>query len=459
MTSSPSTGPNDGRRTRYALVGTGSRAEMYLDAIATAHADVAELVALADVNPGRLAHYQARATATGSAPVPGYHPDDLESMIGERSVDRIIVTTPDHTHADLIVRALDAGTDVVVEKPITIDDAGCRRISEAVDRTGRSVVVTFNYRYSPRNSALKQLIQDGVVGRVTSVDFEWTLDTSHGADYFRRWHREKRNSGGLLVHKSSHHFDLVNWWIDGTPAKVYAAGGLRFYGGADEGVAEHYRLERSAGNDPFGLDLAADPRLDALYGAPSAHDGYRRDLDVFAPGITIEDNLAVIVEYSDGVPLTYSLNAHSPFEGYRVVVNGTLGRVELEVIERSAVLTDTDGGTVVDPTAHPELSAPDPLRPGGARLILQRHWERAEEIAIPEGTGGHGGGDEILLSDVFRGPGADPLGRPSDSLDGFRAIAVGILGNRSLRSGDAVRVSDVDFGVSLDRGLSARQDA
>ena len=51
---------------------------------------------------------------------------------------------------------------------------------------------------------------DGLVGRPLLVDFSWVLDTSHGADYFRRWHREKQNSGGLLVHKSTHHFDLVN---------------------------------------------------------------------------------------------------------------------------------------------------------------------------------------------------------------------------------------------------------
>jgi predicted dehydrogenase len=61
------------------------------------------------------------------------------------------------------------------------------------------------------------------------VHFEWVLDTVHGADYFRRWHREKANSGGLLVHKASHHFDLVNWWIGDVPATVYARGALRFY--------------------------------------------------------------------------------------------------------------------------------------------------------------------------------------------------------------------------------------
>ena len=87
-------------------------------------------------------------------------------------------------------------------------------------------MVTFNYRYSPRNSALKEIIQSGVIGKVTSIDFSWVLDTVHGADYFRRWHREKKNSGGLLIHKASHHFDLVNWWINDVPERVFASGDL-----------------------------------------------------------------------------------------------------------------------------------------------------------------------------------------------------------------------------------------
>ena len=70
---------------------------------------------------------------------------------------------------------------------------------------------------------------NGTIGDVFSVHFEWLLNTKHGADYFRRWHRDKRNSGGLLVHKSTHHFDLVNFWLGTQPKTVFAMGDLRFY--------------------------------------------------------------------------------------------------------------------------------------------------------------------------------------------------------------------------------------
>jgi len=425
------------RKARIALIGTGGRSEMYIRAIYGKHSDTAELVGLSDVNPGRVEYYQRLIQELGGTePVRSFEPGQLTAFIQDNAIERVVVTTPDYTHADYIVEGLEAGADVVVEKPLTINADGCRRITDAVARTGRNVVVTFNYRYSPRNSALKEIIQSGVIGKVTSIDFSWVLDTVHGADYFRRWHREKKNSGGLLIHKASHHFDLVNWWINDVPERVFASGGLKFYG--DKNAAERglgARPERGTPDsgtdavvrDPFVLDMREDDKLRELYYENEHFDGYRRDQDVFTPGITIEDNLALVVDYQGGPILSYSLNAHSPWEGYRVAVNGTEGRAELEVVERAAVLNSTDKKTVVDPSATP-VEEGDAVRRNGERLVVQR-----------------------LLSDLFNGPGEDPLGRPSGYLDGLRSVSVGIAGNQSLESGLPVRTADLGLGVDLRR--------
>src|SRR5918994_6000819 len=253
---------------RYAVVGAGHRSQMYVDAITGPYRDRAVLVALCEPNPVRAQYYVDRATAAGATAPAVYGPDDLEAMIRGERVDRVIVCARDDLHAELIVRSLDAGADVVVEKPLTIDGPSAAAIEEAIGRTGREVVITFNYRYSPRNSALRQVIQDGTIGDVTSIDFSWMLDTKHGADYFRRWHREKEHSGGLLVHKASHHFDLVNWWLRSSPRRVYASGGLRFYGSENAGARGiRNRPERGThdGADAFELDLREDERLAALY--------------------------------------------------------------------------------------------------------------------------------------------------------------------------------------------------
>ncbi|HEY8699702.1 MAG TPA: Gfo/Idh/MocA family oxidoreductase [Arthrobacter sp.] len=451
-------------KARLALIGTGGRSEMYIRAIFGKHSDTAELVAFSDVNPGRVEFYQRLIQELGApGPVASFNPADLTAFVRANNIDRVVVTTPDCTHADYIVEALKAGADVVVEKPLTIDAEGCRRITSAVEETGRNVVVTFNYRYSPRNSALKEIIQSGVIGKVTSIDFSWVLDTVHGADYFRRWHREKKNSGGLLIHKASHHFDLVNWWLNDVPERVFASGDLVFYGdknAAERGLGPRPERGTPAGGDktgekdPFALDLREDERLKALFLDNEHYDGYRRDQDVFTSGITIEDNLALVVEYQGGPRLSYSLNAHSPWEGYRVAVNGTEGRAELEVVERAAVLNSSDRKTVVDPSAIP-VEEEDAVRRNGERLVVQRHWAAAYEVPIVNGEGGHGGGDELLLSDLFNGPGEDPLGRPSGYLDGLRSVSVGIAGNQSLESSLPVRIEDLDLGADLRRGVQS----
>jgi predicted dehydrogenase len=438
---------------RYVVVGTGHRVQMYLDAMAGDHREDAELVGLVEPNPGRLSVHLNRLSEVGldvTSVVTG-HPDEFERVIKETSADRAIITSPDYTHAELIARGLDAGLDVVVEKPLTINTEGTGQIADAVQRSGRQVIVTHNYRYSPRNFGLKELIKSGAIGTPLSVTFEWVLDTAHGADYFRRWHRDKANSGGLLIHKASHHFDLVNWWLADTPTKVYARGGVRFYGSenaAARGMAPHHeRGTHDGSHNPWELDLRSDPRLKALYLDNESYDGYHRDQDVFGPGVTTEDNLAVIVDYARDATLSYALNAHAPWEGYRVAVNGDEGRAELEVVERAAVLTDADGKAVIDPSAVPASSS----RTGGEWLTLQRHWEAAQDVKIKEGTGGHGGGDALLLADIFRGPGDDWLERPADWLAGIRAIAVGMAGNESLRTGLPVKINDLDLGVDLSR--------
>ena len=449
---------------RYAIVGTGSRAQLYLAAIAGPHAATSELVAWTDTNQGRLDFSEGRLAKDGIPAPLRFTPDDLAAAIVEHGIDRVIVTSPDFTHAIHVVAALDAGADVIVEKPLTTTAEGVRDIAAAVERSGRSVTTTFNYRYSPRNSELKRVIADGEIGEVTSVHFEWLLDTSHGADYFRRWHRDKANSGGLLVHKSAHHFDLVNWWLADTPVRVFASGGLRFYG-AENAAARGLgrRPERGTTDEPtrdaFSLDLRSDPALRGLYLDAEQHDGYLRDRDVFDAGITIEDNLSLVVDYARGASMSYSLNAHAPWEGYVVGVNGTRGRAELTVIERGSVALDEHGAVIVDPSARPDGVPEDLARPVSERLVVQQHFGTAREVTIPEADGGHGGGDAILLRDLLdpdrhRGADDDPLGRAADWRDGVRAVSVGLAGNASLGTDHAVRIADLGLGdaASSDSG-------
>jgi predicted dehydrogenase len=433
----------DARR-RYALVGAGARAEMFLRALAVEHADTAELVALADTNATRMAAHNGWLAELGAQPVPAYPAAEFTAMLAKERVDEVLVTTVDRTHADYVVAALEAGCDVITEKPMTVDAPGCRRILDAVHRTGRRVSVAFNYRFNPLHEQVRQLLAAGEIGEIGSVHFEWLLDVRHGADYFRRWHREKANSGGLLVHKSGHHFDLVNWWLGAAPAEVYAAGRLFFYGedGRRHGYARDYPRahgEPAAQDDPFALHLDANPRLRALYLDAEADDGYRRDVNVFAPGVTIEDDMAVLVRYDTGATMTYHLTAYAPWEGYRLMVNGSRGRLELEVVESDHV--SPDGASEVKGAAVHGVT--EAAERGWASLTVRPFWAPPREVPLPEySRGGHGGAD-TRMTDVLFGATTDPLDRSATARDGALALLTGLAANRSIETGAPVRVADL----------------
>ncbi|WP_458090093.1 Gfo/Idh/MocA family protein [Streptomyces malaysiensis] len=402
---------------RAVVVGTGSRAQMFTEALARRpHLRVA---ALCDPNPVRIAHHQRLLKEAGEPEAATWSPAEFERRLRADDIQEVVVTCVDALHDGYIVPALRAGCRVVTEKPMTTDAAKCRRILETVGETGNHLTVAFNYRFNPVHEEVHRQLSGGAIGEVLSVHFEWLLDTRHGADYFRRWHREKQHSGGLMVHKSSHHFDLVNWWLGARPEEVFGYGGLGFYGRA-AGERSGYRrdYERAHGataarDDPFALEVAGNDALRSLYLDAEGVDGYHRDRNVFGDGITIEDDMALLVRYDTGATMTYHLTAYSPWEGYRVMFNGTRGRLELEVEEsrwQPPVLGTSSGRGAV----HGDQAL---ANAGGPRLVLRPLWEPPREVALPEfDHAGHGGGDERML-DVLYGP-VDPAATGKTAVDG-----------------------------------------
>jgi predicted dehydrogenase len=420
---------------------------MFIDGLIKDFKDCGELVALCDTNQTRMDYWKKYIKDNGGIDVKTYKAADFDKMIEVEKPQCVIVTSMDRTHHKYICRAMELGCDAISEKPMTVDAEKCQQIIDTKNKTGRHLTVTFNYRYSPRNTKVKEIIKSGMVGDITSIHFEWLLDTVHGADYFRRWHRDKRNSGGLMVHKATHHFDLINWWIDSQPEIVFAMGDLKFYGkenAENRGITEFYPRARGselAKSDPFSLkvDPEKDERLMGLYYNAEHEDGYMRDQSVFSQGISIEDNMGVMVRYANKAVMTYSLNAHSPWEGYRVCFNGTKGRLEFNVVEKSYVSGN-----------HEDFNQPGMRELEGEKkemvpeIIFQAHWGKPQVIEYEQGDkGGHGGGDIRLLNHVFRGADNDPLGHAAGYVDGAMSILTGIAANKSMATGMPVIVKDL----------------
>lgn len=425
---------------KYAQVGLGGRSWMFTEAVTKKFADQCEMVGLCDSNEGRvnLCKKMVRELENGYE-VPGYAHTDFEKMIAETKPDTVIVTTMDSTHHEYIIRAMELGCNVITEKPMTIGESQCQRIIDTQKATGKQCRVTFNYRYAPPRTQVKDLLMNGTIGEVLSVDFHWMLNTYHGADYYRRWHRDKANSGGLLVHKSTHHFDLVNWWVSGIPQEVFAQGDRKFYtpqtgdrlGLTNRGERCHTCPQKK--ECAFELSLEKNEDLKARYLDNEVYDGYYRDRCVFGEGINIEDTMNVLVDYDNGVKLCYSLNSFCGWEGYRVAFNGTKGRIEHDCMENVYVNGD---GTV-----------PGALDKEGTNIKIYPLRGPAYQVDIWTGTGGHGGGDDPLLEDIFTNAPADKHKRAADSRSGAYSILCGVAGNKSMAENRPVRIDELVQGI------------
>jgi len=421
---------------RYVQVGTGGRARMYYEAIGTTFKDRAEMAAFCDLSPTRMNYANKLLTEKyGAPPAKTYYYTDFDRMLDEMKPDTVIVTSVDRTHHDYIIRSMEKGYNVITEKPMTIDEKKAQAVIDCQKRTGKDLRVTFNYRYAPHHTKMREIIMDGVIGDVFSIHFEWLLNTQHGADYFRRWHRNKLNSGGLLVHKATHHFDLVNFWIGSRPDTVYAMGDLNFYGmknAEKRGVKNfYYRCygSEAAKGDPFAIDIEHNESLKALYLDAEADSGYIRDRSVFSEDISIEDTMGVVVRYQNNAIMTYSLNAYMPWEGYNIVFNGSKGRLEVNVIEKSYI---NAGGEKGDEGALV-----------GKKLTVKPMFGKPYEVPFDEGKGGHGGGDLVMLNDIFGDPQPDRFKRAASHVDGAYSILTGIAANKSIASGEPVKVKDL----------------
>ena len=440
-------------RKRYAVVGAGGRVITFLDGMADDCRDDAQLVGLCDISPTRMAWHNKRLhDKYGQEPVPTYAAADFEKMIKETKPDIVIVTCVDYLHHEYIVKAMELGCDAICEKPMTTDAEKAQIIFDAIKRTGKQLRVTFNLRYTPFSTKVRELIATGVIGTPKAVDFSWLLNTAHGADYFRRWHREKDKSGGLLVHKSTHHFDLVNWWVGSYPKTVYCMGDLKFYGRSNaEERGQTYNYDRyTADNadpsDPFALrlDKGIDGQsevyeretLEGLYHNAEQDSGYVRDRNVFGDNITIEDTMAVTARYRSGVMLNYSLVAYSPWEGFQIAITGDKGRIEL---------TDRHPTHLPGLTTAEEIARDEQL----SKMELRVCPMFADDyvVDIPKAEGGHGGGDPVLVKALFSSnPPADPFNRAASHIDGAASCLMGIAANKSIATGMPV---DVDSLLNL----------
>ena len=402
---------------KYVQVGCGNRGILaYSVPLVKKYGDCAKLCGVYDANYKRA----ELASKMSGAEIPVY--TDFDKMIDDVKPDCVIVTCKDCDHDYYIKKALEKGCGVISEKPVTTNFEKALKIKDAEDKSEKDVIVTFNLRFQPFFKQVKELIKSGEIGDILSVHFEWMLNTTHGADYFRRWHRMRENSGSLLIHKSTHHFDLVNWFLEEEPVSVNAFGTRRFYGPQREERGERCLTCKYKNTCEFYFDIDKEEINKEIYHGCEDVDGYFRDQCVFSEKIDIEDSVSVNVEYSKGAVMSYSLIAHSPYEGLNLCLNGTKGRMEVKKI-----LINLNGY---------EESAKDTI------TVYDRSGNKKEIPVVQQTAEGHGGADDNLRDMLFRGIKEDPLCQMADLRAGIMSIAVGAAANISMKEKRRVYINE-----------------
>ncbi len=426
---------NPQEKLKIALVGTGIRGiSFWGKRLLDNYSDILEFVGLSDINPGRLEfgkRYMGADCTTFT---------DFREMVNTTKPDLIIVTTKDSTHHEFIIQGLDMNCDVLTEKPLTTDESKCQAIIDAEGRSAKNLIVGFNYRWTPYNTKVKEMLMEKSIGDLTSVDFHWYLNTYHGASYFRRWHGLREASGTLWVHKATHHFDLLNWWIDSEPQEVFAYGDLEFYGSNGPFRGENCRSCPHQDNCDFYWDITENKHLMDLYVAHEHHDGYIRDNCLYRHQINIYDKMSAQVKYRNNVILNYSLTTYSPIEGWRAAFNGTKGRIEawIDIPYQKGVSIN-----------QAELHAQEMDQSGienvqSEPIILHNLWEDFKVESVNMERGGHGGGDQRLQDKIFKTPHEkDPYRRTAGLRDGAMSVLIGIAARKSIESRQAISIGSL----------------
>jgi predicted dehydrogenase len=403
-----------GGKKRYALVGTGIRGStLWGKTLVENYGDILEFVGLCDINPKRVEFVKSYLGVS----CPTF--TDFDAMVAQTKPELVMVTTMDCFHAKYICRALELGCNVMTEKPLAVDEKQCQEIRDTERRIGRNVRVTFNYRYSPDAERIKTILASGEIGEITSADFHWYLDTSHGASYFRRWHAFKQNSGSLLVHKATHHFDILNWFLDADPIEINAYGDLRYYGFNGPYRAKSCRECTHKTECPYFWDITKDEFSMNLYVRAESEDGYIRDSCLWRENINIWDNMAVQMRYSNDALVSYSLVAGMPYEGYAIGFNGTKGRLDARIY-------------------HAQPWQVDRL----ADIRLTRKFKGTLETTIGQGGDGHWGADDKMQDMIFQNA-PDPLGQSAGTRAGAMSILIGIAARHSIEQNRKITIDEL----------------
>lgn len=326
--------------------------------------------------------------------------ESIEQLIaGPRIADVAFNGTMDHLHVATTLPLLEAGYDVLLEKPIGVSEKEVRELLETANRLGRKVMICHELRYAPFYAEIRKRLLDGVIGEVINMQFAENVSYHHIASAYVRgkWNSQKRGSSSMLMAKCCHDLDLMVWMKAGVqPKRVSSMGGRMFFREEQkpEGAgtrclvdcplvdtcaysAKAMYMERNLWGTYVwhGIEhLSGNPTEAQKRESLSTDNPYGRC--VWASDNDVVDHQAVNIEFADGCTGSFSLNGNAAKPGRRLHLIGTHGEIEGVMEEGCFTIR------------HFDLSA--------------GHGYREDHVKVDVTDNMHGGGDMRLVSDFLR---------------------------------------------------------
>jgi predicted dehydrogenase len=321
------------------LIGAGHRGNIYAE-YAIANPDQMKITAVADINIKRRNSIRRRHK------IPETHVFNSwrEIFNQPKFADAVIIATPDNLHTEPCLAALDAGYDVLLEKPIAPTEEECRLILEKAQAINSILGVCHVLRYSPYFRELKEVLDAGLIGNIISIQHMEPIEQVHMShSYVRGKWRNSKTATPILLAKSSHDTDIIRWLVNSPAKDVHCFGNLKWFTnrnapeGSTERCTDGCHVESSCPYSALQIYLRDKKRLyvfdmpeerykwddfilEKLKSTDYGRCVYRMDNDQ-------PDHLTVNMLFENGVTAAFSMEAHVSYEGRRTRIMGSKGDI------------------------------------------------------------------------------------------------------------------------------------
>jgi Predicted dehydrogenases and related proteins len=384
------------KKINIGLIGTGGRSVAYSDICLSGIRENVCIRAIADIDMEKMKGYSAKYFTQSNQPVLY---TDYNRMLDD-AIDTVIICTSDTTHKDIAIAALKKEKNILLEKPMATTVADNVAIYEESMKHNVVFRLGFVLRYTNFYRKIKELVSKGTLGQIIAVEAKEQLGYLHGASFFRRWHRFKKNNGGFLNAKCSHDMDILNWIINDEPLYVSAFGG-RSYFNHKEGAA--------------GKCVECKLRSSCRYFYKSDDYGDYNCTENICPFNSekdIVDHEVVNIEYGKGVKASFTVSTLSAEATRTMVIFGSEATLNADFAK-------------------------------GVIQVKYIYPKNEETYLIDNTNSGHGGGDKELYCDFIDTIRDEAEVNRSEARDGLLSTLIALSAEISMEQRKVINIQDL----------------